>query len=69
VRDDGRGFAPEAAQKRDSFGLFGIAERVGQLNGTLSIRSARSEGTSIDVKLPAMTRVDMESTRSNAILS
>lgn len=69
VRDDGRGFAPEAAQKRDSFGLFGMAERVGQLSGTLNIRSAPGEGTSIDVKLPALSRPDMTAEPSGAIAS
>jgi signal transduction histidine kinase len=50
VRDDGRGFDPEAPADGDRhFGLLGIRERVARIGGTLTIHSAPDAGTSIEV--------------------
>lgn len=51
VEDDGVGFAPEApgAAEQRSFGLIGMRERVGMLNGELEIRSGPGQGTRISV--------------------
>ncbi len=51
VRDDGRGFEPKNAFP-GHFGLQSMRERVALLNGTLSIVSARGQGTSLCVRLP-----------------
>ena len=50
VIDDGRGFDPEAAERGS--GLQGIADRLAALGGTLSVRSAPGEGTTIAGALP-----------------
>jgi len=50
VTDDGRGFDPEAAERGS--GLQGMADRVAALGGTLTVRSAPGEGTSISGALP-----------------
>jgi signal transduction histidine kinase len=57
VRDDGRGFnVEEAVSSKDrprGLGLLGMKERVGLMNGTLSIRSRPGDGgTEIDVEIP-----------------
>jgi PAS domain S-box-containing protein len=52
VKDDGRGFDTEAAQKKKAFGLLGIRERVIMLHGKLSITSAPGEGTQVSVSIP-----------------
>jgi signal transduction histidine kinase len=51
VKDDGVGFNPAAA--RGGLGLLGMQERVQELDGTVSIKSQRSGGTTIRVELPA----------------
>ena len=52
VKDDGRGFDPEAARKKKTFGLLGIRERVIMLHGQLTISSVPGEGTQISVSIP-----------------
>jgi len=52
VLDDGRGFELAAAQKKKTFGLLGIRERVIMLHGELSITSAPGEGTRVSVSIP-----------------
>lgn len=54
VRDDGKGFDPEATEsKRTRLGLVGMRERVSLLGGELRIESGRGEGTTVTVQLPA----------------
>ena len=52
VEDDGCGF--DAAHRQDAgvghFGLQGVVERVTRLNGTVDIRSAPGQGTSITIR-------------------
>lgn len=50
VRDDGAGFDPELAS---GFGLRGMRDRAAQIDGTLDVRSAPGEGTTIAVEVPA----------------
>ena len=51
--DDGVGFdVHEAAQKRDSYGLAGMRERVALLGGNIEINSTPGKGTKIDIALP-----------------
>ena len=51
VRDDGVGFAADAASGR--FGLRGLRERTQQLGGAVDIDSAPGEGTAVSVTIPA----------------
>lgn len=51
LRDDGRGF--DSNESHEGFGLLGIKERIQQMDGELTIRSAPGEGTQIRVRLPA----------------
>lgn len=52
VQDDGRGLSPEDFQKKGSFGLVGIRERVYILAGSVEIRGDAGRGTVIHVRLP-----------------
>ncbi len=52
VRDDGRGLAPDDLQKKGSFGLVGIRERVYILAGSVEIRGDTGTGTAIHVRIP-----------------
>lgn len=54
VRDNGCGFDPELTPgiAQGHFGLQGIAERIAQLNGDLTIDSAPGKGTKVCVSLP-----------------
>ncbi|MEU7140953.1 sensor histidine kinase [Nocardia sp. NPDC046473] len=51
VHDDGAGFDPGAPA--DGFGLSGMRSRAGQIGGRLSIRSGHSEGTDVELQVPA----------------
>jgi len=51
IGDDGIGFEPTAVPP-GSVGLQGMAERVAQLNGRLTINSAPGQGTQILVEVP-----------------
>lgn len=50
LRDNGCGF--DTTLKHDGFGLMGIKERVTQMGGEISIRSAEGLGTTISITLP-----------------
>ena len=52
IVDDGRGFTPTNAPKRDSFGLTSMRERAAGMDGTLNVHSAPGEGTTVEVILP-----------------
>lgn len=54
VRDNGCGFDPELAPgvTQGHFGLQGIAERIAQLNGDLTIDSTPGKGTKVCVTIP-----------------
>ncbi|MGB6055890.1 MAG: sensor histidine kinase [Burkholderiaceae bacterium] len=52
VRDDGVGMDLAGARKSDSFGLLGIRERVGYLQGKLAIDSSPGQGTTLTVSIP-----------------
>lgn len=51
VRDDGVGFDP-TRQPRSAFGLIGMRYRVAAEGGSLRLRSAPGQGTSIEATLP-----------------
>jgi signal transduction histidine kinase/ligand-binding sensor domain-containing protein len=52
IHDDGSGFDSARTAKKPGLGLTTIAERVKLLNGQLEIKSARREGTEINVSIP-----------------
>jgi signal transduction histidine kinase len=53
VEDDGVGFDVKAAlEKRSSYGLVGMRERVALLGGKLDIQSRPRRGTRVSVELP-----------------
>jgi signal transduction histidine kinase len=51
ITDDGVGFEPAVARENGGLGLRGIAERVAQLDGTLTIESAAGAGTQLRVEI------------------
>jgi signal transduction histidine kinase len=53
VRDDGMGFEPEVAARSGRFGLTTMAERARAVGGTLDVRSALGEGTTVALSVPA----------------
>ena len=55
VRDDGRGGALEHSTGTSAghFGLTGMKERAAAIGGTLEVSSARGEGTTIRLSVPA----------------
>ena len=54
VHDDGRGFDP--SERSDGFGLTSMRERAELAGGTLELRSAPGEGTTIVARVPAVHR-------------
>jgi signal transduction histidine kinase len=51
IEDDGTGF--EAASDGDGIGLIGMRERVELLNGTLTVESSATSGTTVAAEVPA----------------
>jgi signal transduction histidine kinase len=56
IEDRGRGFG--GGEDTDGFGLLGMRERVVLAGGTLAVRSAPGDGTTITATLPAEHRAD-----------
>ncbi|MEZ5397298.1 MAG: GAF domain-containing sensor histidine kinase [Bryobacterales bacterium] len=53
MHDDGVGFSiAEASQKRESFGIAGMRERVELLGGKIDIASAPGKGTKVSIAIP-----------------
>jgi signal transduction histidine kinase len=53
VEDNGVGFrVEEALERRNSFGLLGMMERVALLGGAFDVQSLPSKGTKVTVQLP-----------------
>jgi signal transduction histidine kinase len=50
VTDDGAGFDP--ALVNGGYGLSGMRARVDEAGGTVAVRSARAQGTSVQVEVP-----------------
>jgi two-component system sensor histidine kinase UhpB len=50
VRDDGRGFDPDAT--RDTLGLLGMAERARLVGGKLDVTSSPGGGTALTLQVP-----------------
>jgi two-component system, NarL family, sensor histidine kinase UhpB len=52
VEDDGVGMAPRPNPGRQTFGLAGMRERIGNIGGKVKVTSARGKGTRIEVSAP-----------------
>lgn len=52
VRDDGRGFRPDALPTSAGIGLLGMRERAELLNGNFAVRSQPAGGTVVSVSIP-----------------
>ncbi len=52
LADDGKGIAPEALMKTESWGIVGMRERVGYFGGELKITGAPERGTQIILNMP-----------------
>jgi len=52
VEDDGCGFDPDAASPSGGFGLLSMKERAESVGGLLSLNSAPSHGTRVEVAVP-----------------
>ena len=55
IRDNGAGFDVEgvkATGRHSGFGLTGMGQRADLLRGTLTIKSQKSKGTLVDVRIP-----------------
>ncbi len=56
VSDNGVGLAPGALEKRKSFGLRGMRERIAEFDGVMEILGEPGRGTTLKVTLPRQTR-------------
>jgi ligand-binding sensor domain-containing protein/signal transduction histidine kinase len=52
IRDDGRGFDPQAESFDGRFGLIGMRERAEQIGGSLTIHSENGSGTEVIISVP-----------------
>lgn len=60
VRDNGKGFDEQAGQKKKSYGLLGIRERVHMLDGKVEIVSAVGQGTVVRASIPTQQTMSQE---------
>src|SRR5262249_15697979 len=58
ISDSGTGFDTEAASQGQGLGLTSMRERVRLVNGTISIESNSTEGTTIHVRVPLPSNQD-----------
>jgi signal transduction histidine kinase len=52
IDDDGVGIAASPASSRQTFGMAGMRERIGNIGGKVKVSSARGKGTRIEVNAP-----------------
>lgn len=57
ISDDGKGFDMNTASERRTLGLLGMKERAAMIGGTLEIKSAPGQGTTVSISIPAMQPV------------
>ncbi len=53
VRDNGRGFDPDAPRRPGSYGLTGLKERAYLMGGTVRLDTGPGQGTTVEMRLPA----------------
>jgi signal transduction histidine kinase len=56
VRDNGRGMAESDKAKFNSFGIRGMVERAGLLDGKLTVSGARGQGTAVLLTIPLISQ-------------
>ncbi len=52
IDDDGVGISPKPTGGRQTFGMAGMRERIGNIGGKVKVTSARGKGTRIEVNAP-----------------
>jgi signal transduction histidine kinase len=53
IQDDGAGYNPDKLNgEKNGLGLLGMRERATYVGGTLTVKSARRSGTTIEVRIP-----------------
>jgi two-component system sensor histidine kinase UhpB len=67
IRDNGRGISEADMNKRKSFGLRGIRERVHALAGSFDINPGEHGGACLTVKIPLLGATDMGSSETEHI--
>jgi len=55
VIDDGLGFDPQAERAMNGVGLISMRERVGQVDGQMTLTSKPNQGTRIEVRVPLLS--------------
>jgi signal transduction histidine kinase len=65
IRDNGRGFDPHGESRSAGAGLMGIRERAEHLHGSLDLRSSPGSGTAITVRIPLLSELENNRTRSS----
>lgn len=66
VRDNGRGITQADTAKFNSFGIRGMIERAGLLDGALTVTGAPGEGTAVHLSIPLVPGPDsLEIRKSN----
>jgi signal transduction histidine kinase len=53
IEDDGLGISPRTKSSRQTFGMAGMHERIGNLGGKMKVTSSRGKGTRIEVNAVA----------------
>ena len=53
IEDDGVGISTKPAPSRQTFGMAGMRERIGNVGGKMKVTSARGKGTRIEINVPA----------------
>ena len=65
IEDDGVGIAPKPVGGRQTFGMAGMRERIGNIGGKVKVTSARGKGTRIEVNAPVSSLgIDVDSSSS-----
>lgn len=56
IEDDGVGIPAKPTAGRQTFGIAGMHERIGNLGGKMTVTSSRGKGTRIEVNAPVLNR-------------
>jgi PAS domain S-box-containing protein len=59
IADNGIGIAPNHLNKKNTFGLLGIEERINALGGRFNIDSAPGRGTTLRISMPISVRIEV----------
>jgi len=61
IKDNGQGFDPDEARKKNSLGLIGMKERALMIQGELNIESEKLKGTIVTLQIPLPKKNKKES--------